>query len=91
MPCAPAVPAEFVGRSTPDLQAELTASQQALSELKRGAKLVTAAYAQGDGNRSVTYQQADLAALQAHVEALARIIYPGQGYGRRRPLRFLYR
>lgn len=89
--CAPRIPAEFVGRSMQDLQAELVASQRALSELKRGAKLVTATYAQGDGNKSLTFKEADMGALQAQVVALAAIVYPGQGYGRRRPLRMLYR
>lgn len=90
MVCAPRIPAEFVGRSTQDLQAELVASQKALGELKRGAKLVTASYDQGSGAKSVTYTQAQLGVLQAYVEQLAGIVYPGQGYGRRRPSRMLY-
>lgn len=91
MVCAPRIPPEYLGRSDSDLQAEFTALQSAISELTRGAKIITGTYAQGDGNKSVTYQAADLATLRQQLNTLAGILYPGQGYGRRRPLRMIYR
>lgn len=90
MVCTPRIPAEFAGLSPQQLQANLVAAQQALSQLKLGQKIVTATYAQGDGNKSVTYREPDMGALQAYVSQLAAVVYPGQGYGRR-PLRMIYR
>ncbi|MDR3513771.1 MAG: gpW family head-tail joining protein [Caulobacteraceae bacterium] len=84
------VPAELVGISQARLQTMLAQTQQAIADLTTGRKTETAAYTQADGNRSVTYTRADLASLQQRVQMLAGILYPGQGYGRRRPARPLY-
>ena len=89
--CAPRIPAEFVGLGPDQLAANLVAAQSALSQLKMGAKVVTASYAQGDGVKAITYKEPDMGMLQAYVEQLAGLVYPGQGYGRRRPIRMLYR
>lgn len=45
------------------LQARLASLQQAYLDLTSGGKLETAAYAQGDGTRSVTYTRANIAQL----------------------------
>lgn len=90
MVCAPRVPPAFVGLSAPTLARMLTQTQQALADLGSGGKVETAAYTQGDGSKSVTYTRADLGMLQQRVEQLAALVYPGQGYGRRRPLRPLF-
>ncbi|HZR87882.1 MAG TPA: gpW family head-tail joining protein [Bradyrhizobium sp.] len=88
---SPRVPAEFVGLNSTQLQTMLAQTQQALADLTTGGKVETAAYTQADGSKSVTYTRADLAALQQRVQMLANLVYPGQGYGRRRPARPLYR
>lgn len=86
----PAIPAAYVGLSPDQLAANLAQAQAALQQLRCGVKVVTASYAQGDGARSVTYDRADLGSLQQLVNELAALVYPGQGYGRRRPLRMIY-
>ncbi len=48
------------GMSTADMQSRLTALQAAYFDLMAGAKIVTASYAQADGNKSVTYKQTDI-------------------------------
>lgn len=53
----------LAGMDTTLLQAQLTAMQTAYLQLSQGAKVVTVAYAQGNGNKSVTYKAADLAEL----------------------------
>lgn len=45
------------------LQARLTAMQTAYLDLTTGNKVVVASYAQGDGSRTVTYTQANIADL----------------------------
>ncbi|EKN4712548.1 TPA: gpW family head-tail joining protein [Yersinia enterocolitica] len=52
------------------LEAALTQAQQAYIELSAGAKGVSFSYAQGDGTRSVTYQQTDLGALMGLIQLL---------------------
>ncbi|MFM0306266.1 gpW family head-tail joining protein [Paraburkholderia sp. RL17-383-BIF-A] len=47
------------GMSNVDMQSRLTALQAAYFDLSMGAKIVTATYNQGDGTKSVTYQQTD--------------------------------
>lgn len=86
----PRIPAEFVGMTTQQLQVQLQKTQQAIADLSNGAKVEVAGYAQGDGNKNVTFTKADLGTLQQRVQMLAGILYPGQGYGRRRPLRPLF-
>jgi hypothetical protein len=90
MTCPPRVPAAFVGRSPDQLAALLTATQKAIDDLTTGGKVETASYAQGDGTKAVTFTKADLPTLMQRAEQLAGLVYPGQGYGRRRPLRVRY-
>lgn len=52
------------------LEAQLFACQRALLELQSGAKVVTAAYAQADGSKSVTYTPATLANLMQVIRML---------------------
>ncbi|MGE4773909.1 gpW family head-tail joining protein [Yersinia enterocolitica] len=52
------------------LEAALNQAQQAYIELSAGAKGVSFSYAQGDGTRSVTYQQTDLGALMGLIQLL---------------------
>lgn len=47
------------GMSSVDMQSRLTALQAAYFDLSMGAKIVMATYNQGDGTKSVTYQQTD--------------------------------
>lgn len=62
------------GMSTADMQARLTALQAAYFDLSSGAKIVTATYNQGDGAKSVTYQQSDIAQIQRSILMLQKAI-----------------
>lgn len=66
----PSTPGLLAGRSNAQLQADLSAAQQAYLELSSGTKVVTVSYAQGAGSRSVTYQAADMGALQNVIRTL---------------------
>ena len=63
-------PPEFVGVPKATLQAWLTQVQQAIQDLSTGGKLEVASYAQGDGNRSVTYRAADSGRLRQLIRDL---------------------
>lgn len=65
---------EFVGVDPATLQAWLTASQQALQDLSLGNKAVTLSYAQGDGNKAVTYTPAQIPQLEQRIRNLARAL-----------------
>jgi len=52
------------------LLAALASAQQAYIELSSGAKGVSFSYSQGDGTRSVTYQQTDIGQLVALIQLL---------------------
>ncbi|WP_269501096.1 gpW family head-tail joining protein [Burkholderia sp. IMCC1007] len=58
------------GMSTADMQSRLAALQAAYFDLSSGTKIVTATYNQGDGTKSVTYQQSDLAQIRKAIEML---------------------
>lgn len=61
----------LAGAMTRDqLQAALTSAQQAYIELSTGAKGVSFSYTQGDGTRSVSYQQTDIGQLTALIQLL---------------------
>jgi len=77
------------GVSLSSLTSQLATMQQAYLALASGQQIVTASYAQGDGSRSVTYRQPDLANLtqsiisvQTQIDALN-----GARINRRKPLR----
>lgn len=79
----------LAGMSTAALQTALANAQQAYIDLSSGAKVVTASYSQGDGAKSVTYTQAnvaDLVALIKQLQAQLGIIQRG-----RRPIGFRFR
>lgn len=78
----------FAGMSQVALQAALTSAQTALIQLQTGAKVVTVSYAQGDGNKSVTYKPAqinDVVMLIKQLQAQLGIIC-----NPRRPMRFRF-
>ncbi len=79
---------EFAGVSPDTLRSWLGQAQQALQDLETGAKVETAAYAQGDGQKSVTYTRASIPALRMRIRALTQAL--GLGYPRRRPARPLF-
>lgn len=56
-------PSILDGVALATLQTRLTQMQQTYLDLMSGAKIATASYAQADGNRSVTYTQANIADL----------------------------
>lgn len=79
----------FAGMTTAQLQLALANAQQAYLDLSSGAKVVTAAYTQGNGTKSVTYTAAslpDLVALIKQLQAQLGIVCQG-----RRPIKFRYR
>ncbi|CNL74560.1 gpW family head-tail joining protein [Yersinia kristensenii] len=56
--------------SRAQLEEALNRAQQAYIELSSGAKGVSFSYAQGDGTRSVTYQQTDIGTLMGLIQLL---------------------
>lgn len=79
----------FAGMSTAQLQTALANAQQAYLDLSTGNKVQVAAYAQADGNKSVTYTKADLGALVALIKQLqAQLGIITRG---RRPIGFRFR
>lgn len=71
------------------LQTRLAAMQQAYLDLTTGGKVESAAYAQGDGSRSITYTRANLADLTQAILTVQTQIdqLTGQCINRRAPLR----
>ncbi len=57
-----------------DRQARLAALQAAYRDLQAGVKVVTATYSQGDGSKSVTYQQTDIANIQRSILMLQKAL-----------------
>ncbi|MBO1325303.1 gpW family protein [Acetobacter sp. TBRC 12305] len=75
----------LAGLSTDQLQAALTSCQLALIGLQSGQSVASVTYAQGDGSKTVTYRQANVADLSAMIRTLQRQLgVPGT---RRRALR----
>lgn len=62
------------GMSTADMQSRLAALQSAYFDLSSGSKVVTATYNQGDGTKSVTYQQADLMGIYRSILMLQKAL-----------------
>lgn len=79
----------LAGMTTAQLQAALTAAQQAYTELMTGQKGVSFSYAQGDGSRSVTYQQTNMQQLASFIRLLQAQL--GIVTMVRRPARFNFR
>lgn len=80
------------GLSLPVLEARLLSLQTAALELQAGAKLAQATYTQGDGTKSVTYTQANVADLTQAILTVQRQIdlLNGMRINRRAPLRPLF-
>jgi hypothetical protein len=76
------------GMSTVDMQSRLAALQAAYFDLSTGAKVVTATYAQGDGTKSVTYQQTELASIQRAILMLQKALNIIPHYPRARRVLF---
>ncbi|HHH1655684.1 TPA: gpW family head-tail joining protein [Yersinia enterocolitica] len=70
------------------LEEALNRAQQAYVELSVGSKGVSFSYAQGDGTRSVTYQQTDIGQLMGLIQLLQAQL--GIVKRPRRALRFRY-
>ncbi len=79
----------FAGMSTAQLQTALTNAQAAYINLSSGAQAVTLNYTQGDGAKSVTYQQTNLGQLNALIRQLQAQL--GIVRHPRRPIRFGFR
>ncbi|VVE12758.1 phage head-tail adapter protein [Pandoraea capi] len=62
------------GMGTFDMQSRLAALQAAYFDLSSGSKIVTATYNQGDGTKSVTYQQSDLAQIMRSIQMLQKAL-----------------
>ena len=78
----------LVGMTTDQLQKALASAQAAYVELMSGARGVSFSYSQGDGSKSVTYQQVDAAQLATFIRMLQQQL--GLPVTRRRPARFRY-
>lgn len=74
--------------SRAQLEEVLNRAQQAYIELSSGAKGVSFSYAQGDGTRSVTYQQTDIGILMGLIQLLQAQL--GIVKRPRRAIRFRY-
>lgn len=62
------------GMSTADMQSRLAALQAAYFDLSSGAKVVTAAYNQGDGTKSVTYHATDITQVWKSIQMLQKAL-----------------
>jgi hypothetical protein len=76
------------GMTQAQLQAALTAAQQAYTDLMTGAKAVDLSYAQGDGSKHVRYTEASVQNLVAFISELRAQL--GQTRRARRPISFWY-
>jgi hypothetical protein len=74
----------YYGMTDLQLQAALQAAQAALIQLRTGNKAVTVQYAQGDGNRSVTFQATNMASLRMLISDLLAALNPGVKVCKRR-------
>jgi hypothetical protein len=68
------IPAEFVGVDPVTLQAWLASAQAALQQLMLGQNPNSMAYAQGNGSKSVGYQQSDIGVLMQRIRDLAYVL-----------------
>ncbi|MCP9269872.1 gpW family protein [Xenorhabdus sp. XENO-1] len=76
----------LTGMSREQLKAALSTAQSAYIELSTGTKGVSFSYTQGDGTRSVSYQQTSLGDLLALIQAIQTEL----GITTRRPIRVRY-
>ncbi|WP_392563213.1 gpW family head-tail joining protein (plasmid) [Orbus sturtevantii] len=78
----------LVGLTKEELKKMLSEAQSAYAQLMTGKKTVSLSYSLGDGNRSVSYQQANSTDLFAWIKLLQAEL--GIVPTTRRPLRFRY-
>jgi hypothetical protein len=78
----------LAGMTTLQLQTALANAQAAYLQLQTGSKAVTLSYTQGDGSKSVTYQQASSGGLVMLIKQLQAQL--GIVHRPRRPIRFRY-
>lgn len=76
----------LTGMSQEQLKQALNQAQQAYIDLSTGAKGVSFSYTQGDGTRSVSYQQTSLGDLLALIQTIQAML----DISRRRPIRVRY-
>lgn len=76
------------GMSTADMQSRLAALQAAYFDLSSGTKIVTATYNQGDGTKSVAYQQSDITQIYKSILMLQKALGIIQHYPRSRRVLF---
>jgi hypothetical protein len=79
----------FDGMDTAQLQAALTKAQQAYIDLSTGSKGESFSYAQGDGQKSVTYTRASVGQLIQLINQLKAAL--GLECRPRRPMRPVFR
>jgi hypothetical protein len=70
------------------MQSRLAALQAAYFDLSSGSKIVTATYNQGDGTKSVTYQQSDVAQIMRSIQMLQKALRIIPHYHRARRIYF---
>ncbi|ALR75830.1 phage head-tail adapter protein [Escherichia coli] len=78
----------LAGMSDEQLRAALAKAQQAYIDLATGSHGVSFSYSQGDGTRSVSYQQSTLADLLALIQLLQAQL--GIVVRPRKPVRFRF-
>lgn len=76
----------LTGMSQEQLKQALNQAQLAYIDLSTGAKGVSFSYTQGDGTRSVSYQQTSLGDLLALIQTIQAML----GISSRRPIRVRY-
>ena len=87
MPDAPYTALALSGVAPAKLQVWLGQAQLALQNLMTGAQAVTVSYAQGTGNRSVTYQRTNVGDLRAWIGEIQAAL----GVRTRRPIGVAFR
>ena len=84
---APYTSVSLTGVPPGTLQQWLGQAQQALQNLMTGAQAVTVSYAQGSGNRAVTYQRTNVGDLRAWIGEIQAAL----GVRTRRPIGVMFR
>jgi gpW len=74
MPTFPVPHGPFAGMTQAQVQAARNTAQQALLNLVGGSQAVAVSYAQGNGNRAVTYKAADEAKLRQLIRQLNQLL-----------------
>lgn len=83
-------PLTLIGVAPATLQVWLGQALQALQNLNTGQQVQTVSYAQGEGNRSVTYGRGDKQALRAWIGEIQQALNPTDRRFRRAPIRLSF-